>query len=323
MIAIPGVILCTGNLVQDTVVYPADRIPDRGTQWVDRIEQHLGGNCANSSYAIGILGGRVRTIAWIGDDLFGTQSRAKLESVGCDTSFLNVSKQFGTSASVALVRTDGSRGFLHQPGASREAFCDFEQFTPAQVAGCSHYHLANPFALPNFRPRTHLALASAKAQGLTTSIDTAWDSKGEWMRIVEPCLPLTDLLFANEDEIRMLTGHEDPLAAVRVFREKGASNVVVKLGAKGCLTFEAGSEHPLVTPAFEVEAVDTTGAGDCFVGGYLAGLQHGLDAAASARLACAAGALNVTALGGVTGLRNYEQTLTWMAAHSGAAVETR
>lgn len=317
MISISGVILCTGNLVQDTIVYPADRIPDRGTQWVERIEQHMGGNCANSSYAIGILGGRVRSIAWIGDDGMGTQLRAKLESVGCDTSWLHVSRNFGTSASVALVRSDGSRGFLHQPGASREAFCDFEQFTPEQVEGCSHYHLANPFALPNFRPRNALALASAKQYGLTTSLDTAWDSKGEWMQILEPCLPLTDLLFANEDEIRMLTGHADPLQAVRSFRASGATTVVVKLGAEGSLTFPDGSEDPIVTPAFRVEhVVDTTGAGDCFAGGYLAGLQRGLDAAGAARLASAAGAMNVTALGGVTGLRDYEQTVAWMAAHS-------
>ncbi len=314
MIRIPGIILCTGNLCQDTIVYPADRIPERGTQWVERLERHMGGNCASSSYAIGILGGRVRPILWIGDDAAGSEMRAKLESANCDTRFVRVAAESGTSASVALVRSDGLRGFLHYPGASREAFRDFAGFAGAEAEGCSHYHLANPFSLPDFRSKTAMALASAKSFGLTTSMDTAWDSKGDWMNVAGPCLPLTDLLFANEDEIRMLTGHAEPIDAVREFRSHGATNVVVKLGGKGSLTFQAGSEDPVATPAFAVEVVDTTGAGDCFVGAYLAGLQRGLDVRQASRLANAAGGLNVTAFGGVTGLRGYDETLAWMEA---------
>jgi len=317
LIAIPGIILCTGNLVQDTVVYPADRIPDRGTQWVERIEQHLGGNCASSSYAIGILGGRVRAIGCIGEDSFGALIHSKLESVGCDLRFLEKAPPgVSTSASVALVRSDGSRGFLHNPGASREAFRGFSGFTPAQADGCSHYHLANPFALPGFRSLAPLALQSARNYGMTTSLDTAWDSKGEWMRVVEPCLPLIDVLFANEDEIRMLTGHADPASAVKAFRDLGATHVIVKLGPKGSLTFVNGQPEPVATSSFPVNVVDTTGAGDCFVGAFLAGLQHGLDTGESARLANAAGALNVTALGGVTGLRDFAETAAWMKKSS-------
>jgi sugar/nucleoside kinase (ribokinase family) len=317
LIPIPGTILCTGNLVQDTVVYPADRIPDRGTQWVERIEQHLGGNCASSSFAIGILGGRVRPIGCLGNDSFGALIRSKLESVGCDLRFLQTAPAgVSTSASVALVRSDGSRGFLHNPGASREAFRGFEGFNSDQVADCSHYHLANPFALPGFRALAPMALRSARNFGMTTSLDTAWDSKGEWMQVLEPCLPLIDVLFANEDEIRMLTGHAEPASAVQTFRNLGATHVVVKLGPNGSLTFVHGQPEPVATPSFPVQVVDTTGAGDCFVGAFLAGLQRGLDTAAAATLANAAGALNVTALGGVTGLRNYAETVAWMKKSS-------
>lgn len=304
---ITGTVLVSGNLVQDTVVYPADVIPALGTQWVDRIERHMGGNGANTSYAIGILGGRARIAGWIGADAFGEQLRAKLASVGVDTSRIRIAAAEGTSSSVALTRTDGTRGFLNYPGASREAFAGFDSWPPEDLAGCSHYHLGNPFSLLQLRPKAALALASARAHGLTTSLDTAWDSRNEWMQIVEPCLPLTDLLFANEDEIRMLTGHSEPEKAVASFRDAGAASVVVKLGARGSITFLASGEA-FETPAIPTSAVDTTGAGDCFAGGYLAGLQRGMPARDAARLASAVGALSVSAIGAVTGLRGFDDT---------------
>ena len=307
MIRIPGAILCSGNLVQDTVAAPIENIPFGGTQWIDRLDQCLGGNGANSSYAIGILGGRVRIIGWVGADAFGAECRRILESVKVDISFLKTGVE-ATAASVVLVKADGSRAFLHRPGASREAFADFSGFDASILAGCSHYHLANPFSLPNFRNKSALALQSARQQGLTTSLDTAWDSKGEWMKVLEPCLPWIDLLFANQDEIRMLTGHSDPTQAVEAFRNRGAADVVVKLGACGCMVFEVGKD-PVPMPAIPTNAVDTTGAGDSFVGGFLAGLQHGFSPERAAQLANAAGSLSVSAYGGVTGLRSFEETL--------------
>lgn len=311
LFAIPGTVLVTGNLVQDTVVYPADRIPDSGTQWVDHIEPYLGGNGASTSYAIGVLGGRVRFKGMCGSDGAGDAIRARLQSVGVDLSALHVSDEYATAASVALVRTGGSRGFLHVPGASLAALGDFERFTDAELAGCSHYHLANPFALRAFRPHTASALRAATEAGLTTSMDTAWDSRGEWMQVVEPCLPYCNLLYANEDEIRMLTGHSDPEKAVNAFRDAGATDVVVKLGAAGSISFFS-SHSPLATPGFRIDAMDTTGAGDSFVGGHLAGLQRGLDIEQAALLANAAGALSATSFGATQGLRDYDATLAWM-----------
>jgi sugar/nucleoside kinase (ribokinase family) len=307
MRSIPGVILCSGNLVQDNVAAPIENIPFGGTQWIDRLEQHLGGNGANTSYAVGMLGGRVRIVGWIGPDAFGAECRRLLESAQVDTAFLAIGRE-ATAASVALVKADGSRAFLHRPGVSREAFVDFQGFDHAITTGCSHYHLANPFSLPNFRGKAALALASARRLGLTTSLDTAWDSKGEWMRVLEPCLPEIGLLFANEDEIRMLTGHSDPHHAVEVFRQFGATDVVVKLGANGCLVFESGQD-PFHAPAIPTVTVDTTGAGDCFVGGFLAGLQHGFTVHRAAQLANAAGSLSVSAFGGVSGLKPLAPTL--------------
>jgi sugar/nucleoside kinase (ribokinase family) len=308
MFAIPGSILISGNLVQDIVVAPVQEIRFGGTVWVDRIEQHMGGNGANTAYAAALLGAPVRLIGMTGNDIFGHQIRGRLLAAGVDLGLLEFGNE-ATASSVVLVREDGARAFLHRPGVSREVFRHPFLFSQANTSGCSHYHLANPFSLFHLRPIAHRLLQEARELGLSTSLDTAWDSLGEWMKVLEPCLQYLDLLFVNEDEARILTGEPDPDRAAVSLRKGGARAVVVKLGSRGSIVFDDGIR--IESPAFPVTVADTTGAGDCFVGGFLAGLRHGYHLERVARLANAVGARSVTALGSTTGLLPLEQTLAW------------
>jgi sugar/nucleoside kinase (ribokinase family) len=130
------------------------------------------------------------------------------------------------------------------------------------------------------------------------------------MEDLAPCLPWTDLLFVNQDEAQRLGGAPDIRDAARRLREAGAQTVVVKLGALGCAVFDAAGE--LRVPAFDVAVVDTTGAGDCFAGAFLAALERGLGLAEAARFANAAAALAVQQLGATAGLRSWDETRAWM-----------
>jgi sugar/nucleoside kinase (ribokinase family) len=86
----------------------------------------------------------------------------------------------------------------------------------------------------------------------------------------------------------------------------------VKTGPRGCVV--NGRE----IPGFVVDAVDTTGAGDCFAGAFLAGIHHGLSPEECGRLANAVGAMNVQHLGATTGVRSLEETRTWMKSQQGS-----
>ncbi len=302
-------VLCTGNIVFDMLVHPVDQLRWGATTWVETIGQSMGGNGANTSYALACLGVPVRLLSMVGDDHFGDEMLSGLGVVGVDTRAV-IRARGATPTTIALVKSDGNRLFLHKPGISREAFPEPVEFTPQLLQGVSRYHLANPFALPAFRAHAAETLRRARAAGLQTSLDAAWDSRGKWIEDLGPCLPNVDVLFVNEEEARMLTGIEDPLAAAKKLREAGAGAVVVKLGAKGCAVF-SGSEE-LRVPAFEIEVLDTTGAGDCFAGAYLAALQRGCPAGEAARMANAAGALSVRRVGAVGGLLSWEDTLDWM-----------
>jgi sugar/nucleoside kinase (ribokinase family) len=309
-----GAILVVGNLVADTIASPVDELPANGTLWIDTLERSLGGNGANTAFAIARLGVATRLLGVTGDDEAGVWIRKQLAEAGVDLAFLET-RTGRTAATIALVRRDSSRRFLHHPGTGKQAFDRGIDFTSRAVEGCSHFHLANLFSLPHLRTRAPEILKAAHAAGMTTSLDTGWDSKGEWMPVLKPCLPHLDLLAVNEEEGRQLTGHAAPERFLAVFESAGVLCAAAKLGAAGALISWNGKK--LAAPAFAIEARDTTGAGDCWVGGFLAALSHGLDVGEAARVANAVAALSVQQFGSVAGLRNWSETLAWMASCGG------
>ncbi len=236
MISVAGKVLCAGNLTEDILVWPVETVVFNTTTWVKDIVTSFGGNGANTSYAIARLGAEVRLAGLVGADPTGDKILRQLRDAGVD---LRVNRcGLPTPATVVVVRSDGARSFLHRPGASNESFAEPLEFVPDLIEGCTHFHLANPFAMPKMRPQAAGTLRRARSAGLTTSIDTGWDALGEWIEVVGPCLPYLDLVFVNVDEAEKLTGCAGPRQAAAFFREHGASATVVKLGAEGCRVFD-------------------------------------------------------------------------------------
>jgi sugar/nucleoside kinase (ribokinase family) len=304
----PSGVLCCGNAVYDLLVRPVERLRWNTTSCVDSIEQHMGGNGANTAYTLARLGVPVRLITALGEDRFGEELRARLAGAGVDLAFA-ARMDAPTAMTVALVNAAGDRAFLHRPGASAAAFADPIEFTPLLIGGMSHLHLGNPFGLPAMRRNASEIARRAGAAGLSVSIDTGWDWQERWIEDIGGCLPHTDLLFVNEEEARRLADVPDAYAACRRLRELGARVVVVKLGAAGCAVFTSGGE--LRVPGFEVPVVDTTGAGDCFAGGFLAALHRGRTLDEAGRFGNAVAAFTIQHLGATAGLRSYEETEAW------------
>jgi sugar/nucleoside kinase (ribokinase family) len=303
---IRGEIVVAGNLVEDILVRPVERIEYGFTVWVDSIEQHLGGNGANTSYALATLGVPVRLRGAVGRDDFGDRVLARLRGAGVNIEEVE-RMPLATATTVVLVAPDGSRSFLHSPGVSREVFS-----TPGKFgAGPGHFHLANIFSLPKMRRTGAETLARAVAAGWTTSLDTGHDTRGEWMGVLEPCLRNTGILFANEAEALKISGCADARSAARLFLDRGVNTVVIKRGSAGCVVFHQAGE--VWARGFTVDTVDTTGAGDCFTGGFLAGLYMDETLQDAARLGNACGALSASRMGSVAGLRGYRETLEWAA----------
>ncbi len=288
---------------------PVEDLVWNTTAWVESVETSVGGNGSNTALAAAAMGAPVRLVGYAGSDELGDRLLARLRAAGIDLTFVRRGEA-PTASTVVLVRANGDRMFLHRPGISAEAFAEPVEFTSELTAGAGFFHLGNAFALPHMRRNAAETLRRARAAGLVTSMDAGWDARGRWLEDLGAALPHTDLLFVNEEEALKLSGAADYTAAAAKLKKLGAESVIVKRGGQGCAVFSGGAM--LHVPAYEVEAVDTTGAGDCFAGAYLAALARGEPAACAARVANAAGALVVQKLGAVTGLRPWEETLAWM-----------
>jgi sugar/nucleoside kinase (ribokinase family) len=306
-------VICSGAVIHDTVVRPVEEPQWGTTTIVETIEPHVGGNAANTSIALATLGVPVRLMGAVGPDEQGRFVISALRRAGVETDALSVASA-ATAATVALVNRAGARQFLHRPGASAAAFSAPLEFAPELVEGMAHYHLASLFILPNFRPHAPETLARARAAGLTTSLDTNWDPRGMWMRDLAACLPELDFLFMNEDEARMATGSAEPIDAAKAVLALGARAAVLKLGPRGCGIYTGDRE--VRCAAFDVAVKDTTGAGDCFVAGFLAAHLRGASLAEAGRFANAVGAFSVQCVGAATGVRGFQETESWMQGRS-------
>lgn len=305
-------VLCSGSIIYDIVVKPFDVLAWGTTRCVDSIEYHVGGNGANTSRALAILGTRVKLLGAVGNDAQSDFILEELRRSGIDTTDLKRSPA-ATATTVVLVNESGNRQFLHRLGSSEHAFKDALEFTPHLCAGFSHYHFASLFLLPHGRKHAPVMLERARNAGLTTSLDTNWDATGQWMEVLKPCLPYLDILFMNEDEALRITGSNDPAVGAEIVSRGGVKTAVMKLGARGCAVYHDGKET--LSPAFAVDAKDTTGAGDCFVAGFLDARQRGASWAEAARFGNAVGALSVQKIGAVTGVVARDATERWMDDH--------
>jgi len=154
-------------------------------------------------------------------------------------------------------------------------------------------------------------LRDAQVLGLKTCVDTAWDTTGRWMDLLAPCLPYVDYFVPSLAEGRAMTGLDAPEGVAQALLNAGAGIVALKMGADGSLVAGQDGRH-IRTSGFAVDAVDTTGAGDAFAAGFIAGVYLGWSLEDTARLANAVGALCVTGIGAAGGVTSLEETIAFM-----------
>src|SRR5688572_11629995 len=161
-------VLCCGNICFDMPVWPVEKLTWGTTTWVETITESVGGNGANTSYALARLGVPVWLTGVVGSDSAGDKILSKLTAAGVEISRIRRVDQ-PTTSTVCIVHPSGDRLFLHRVGSSTDVETDDVQFTGIAA---SHFHLANPFALSKVRHDVGELLRRAKASGLTTSLDT-------------------------------------------------------------------------------------------------------------------------------------------------------
>ena len=288
-------LLVVGDANPDLVM-TGDVVPAFGQaeQVVDAARMFVGGSGAITACGAARLGLRTAFVGTVGDDAFGRFMLEALSDRSVDTSACVVTNVTPTGISVVLSRGD-DRATLTSTGAMRELRAD--AVDAALLARTRHVHVSSFFLLRELADGIPELFEWAHAVGATTSIDPNWDPSGGWDGGLLALLSATDVFFPNSAEARALTGLDDVDVAAQALAERGAI-VAVKLGQGGGLAIEGDDD--VRSESIPIDVVDTTGAGDSFDAGFLAGRLAGWPLHRCLALAVACGSLSTRAQGGTT-----------------------
>jgi sugar/nucleoside kinase (ribokinase family) len=302
----PPDLLVIGDCNPDVMVVGGDVTPAFGQRekLVDGISLEIGGSASITAVAAARLGLRVALAAAVGDDPAGRFILGQLAAEGVDTAPVAVRSDAPTGMTVAL-SASGDRAILTAAGAV--ATLTARDVPPALLARARHVHVSSYFLVADsLGPGLAALLGAARAGGACTSLDTNWDPAQRWRdERLTATLAHVSLLLPNEAEALHLAAGALGLPGAAALEQAVSAltaagpRLVVKLGERGALCAD-GTRHYLARPP-PVAVTDTTGAGDCFNAGVIAGLLDGLDLPAAVALGCAVGAASTRAPGGTAG----------------------
>ncbi len=300
-------LICIGTALVDSIIRGFHPEPVSASGYTaESCSLNAGGEAVNVSVAAAKLGLKTAILCALGRDAAGNLVRNTLEQYGVNSGLIVDSPR--TPVTTMFVNGDGSRKSITNE-AHKYHFHPETVSLPDTKAVLLGSLFRAPFDEPGI---VYSILASAKQAGQLTFADTKLPN----FRIIAPddlkdSFPLMDYITPNEDEARFFTGKDDPEAMADVFLDYGVKNVIIKLGGRGCF-LKSSDGTAFVLPAYEIEAVDATGAGDNFAAGFVSEILRGKAKEEALRFANACGAICATAVGAAAALESRRQVLDWI-----------
>ncbi len=315
-------IICLGELLIDFVPVSNGGGPG-GTELFQKV---AGGAPANVAVGLARLGVPSGFMGQVGADGFGRFLATTLESAGVNVSPLRFTTKANTTLAFVSLAPDGEREFLfyRDPGADMLfAPADVDEAAISRAKGL-HFGSLSLIAEP-CRAATLHAVTVARRHGLHISYDpnlrlALWPDAEAARAGMRLGMQHAEIVKISEEEVQFLTGQHDLVTGARALWHDGMALMAVTRGSGGChwLTRDADG----AVPGFAVSAVDTTGAGDAFMAGLLAGLHGQPDALADlaaldavCRFANAMGAITTTSRGAIPALPDRRAVEAFLAAH--------
>lgn len=298
-------ICCVDAIAQTIDSYP----PPGGLRLFDKLTLTTGGNAVNCSIALGKMGIACEAVIKVGNDALGEFVVRELIKYGVGIQGVIHTSGVHTPFSFACVMPGGQRSFFHTQGAN--GVLSFDDIDLSLVRSAKYCFVTGTMVMTTFDgQQTARLLGEARKAGVKTLLDTVYlDSapKELWHANIHPSLPLLDYFIPSQPEARAITGLDEPSDMAKSLQDRGCKNVVVKLDEKGALCRDASGVETMA-PAYCVEkVVDTTGAGDSWCAGFLAGLNMGLSMPEAAQFGNATAAHCIQAPGASTGIVPLEQ----------------
>jgi ribokinase len=296
MLGSETVITVIGSLNMDLVTY-VTRLPQTGETIIGKdFKQAPGGKGANQADAIAKLGVPVRMLGGIGADAIGEALLASLHQDGVNIAQIVRFEEVSTGIATITVADDGANCIVVTPGANYRFLAENIQNYQADLNDSDI--IVTQLEIP--LETVQYSLQLAKKLGKTTILNPA-----PALELDDELLSCADLLIPNETELESLSGlpvrnEAEIIAAAQTMIKRGVKAVIVTVGAKGCVY--VNSEHSRIYEAYQVNAVDTTAAGDSFIGGLAVALSEGKQIEEAISFAMAVAALTVTKKGAQSSL---------------------
>jgi sugar/nucleoside kinase (ribokinase family) len=287
-------VLVIGEINPDLILQGYRAFPAPGKEvLVDDFVVTLGSASAICAMGLARLGDPVSFVGKVGDDPWGAFCVDTLAAAGIDVGRVvrDPALKTGITVSITSPRDRALVSFIGAIGALRA-----DDVPDEALAGAGHVHVSSYFLQAGLRSGCRSLLARARAAGLTTSLDPGFDPTERWGDDLRDTLSEVDVFLPNEVEILALTGADSVPDALRRL-PGGRTRTVVKLGAQGSATLGSNAQV-LYSPAYDVEPVDTTGAGDSFNAGFLHAWLARRPLEECLRWGAACGSLSTRGLGG-------------------------
>jgi 5-dehydro-2-deoxygluconokinase len=296
--------------------------PGTPIETATRFTTALGGSSANIAVALTRAGGRAALLTCVSDDAVGRFCLAQLDEYGIDRAHVrSVAGEARNSLAVVESRLENCQSVIYRNGAAdfQMSMQDVEavDYTPFSALITTGTVLASePSRTAAFR-----AFDLARAAGLPLIFDVdyrpySWASAEEASQVYSRAAALCDVIVGNDVEFGFMAGdHDKGLDKARSLIGQGAQIVVYKMGEKGAITFSATGE--VRTGIYRTAALKPTGAGDAFLGNFIASLARGIGLEQAVLHGSAAAAIVVSRVGCAPAMPTREELDRFITFHNG------
>ncbi|MBV8816291.1 MAG: carbohydrate kinase family protein [Verrucomicrobia bacterium] len=286
---------CAGILVKDTFCGPLKALPRPGELIpIPPLRIRAGGCAANVALDLRKLDQEVEVLGCIGRDPAGETLVNVLKTSGINCGRIVYTDRYPTSETVILLVEGEDRRYLHSFGANREF--SIGNIDRGWLGELTVFYLGGLFAMPAIDPdELGDLLADCRSRNIATIVDVVVPASFSGQAELKKLLPAIDWFLPNDTEARVLSGHSNPLEAIRLFRGWGANGVMITLGDRGA--FAAVGNECWRCCAYPGPCVDPSGAGDAFAAGVIAGILETWDLPRTLAFASLLGASATRAIG--------------------------
>lgn len=288
---------------------PVADVPEGGgIAFVEEMRMNPAGTAAGALMNAAKLGVQCAGVYCVGDDAMGRFITDTYKGMNIDVSLAQTSSSRQTSSTMLPIRPNGDRPALHCRGASDDLFVPDDMFDVVCDAKILH-HGGTGFIKAMEGGQSAKLLKHAKYKGLVVTFDLIGPNENTLTEL-KSVLPFVDYFMPSMEEATYMSGIEEPAKVAEFFMDLGAGACVFKCGARGSFIKTAEKEFQL--PAYKIEVSDTTGCGDSYCGGFIAGLNLGYSLEEACQLGTATSALVATGLGSDAAVIDLQTTEKFM-----------